>query len=813
MAEIKITVNGNPQKHLDKLGFVGDFARTTQDFEEIRTVTELRTLFGNSGGIDQLEAEALLNENIPLLVKGITADKDEFSFIPLATTSVGETLDGNFTQMITVEAASATREDGLSNLVTEDVTTTTSDAIEYTLVGGITISQPYSQPLQGFVQFNLAAAATPPGSMLGQTVEFKSVGYMDFSGLNGVSLVITDVNTSNSTNTVYKARLADQTVSFSSLVQATLPYTGYIPSSNTTGKMVVPSQARCNINITGGASLAPKLRAGDNIDIIDSAIAANNVTGVIAAITVSSGDIVIAVRTVNITTADTNSSSSTKVVFRDRSVINTITLAGNYTPIFNTVLNSVAVRGSFNANPAVLTDLVSMTLVSGDTVLTFTSLFPSGSTILLELPVTDLGNTVLTSASGLVTFTVLTGGQYGFKDSTNPIFVDVANLVDIIVLDDYTLYVLDAFLPHVDTITDTSIVGITESVSTKVKGQNSDLSVTINATNSGHNVTVSSQSILSSGERLVLEKWILPYNFDLQDIEDMNGALKLVSINIKETTGMPDYYYTAFTGANNTATQAERITTISHFDNVPIPAMYGKLGVPSSTYDFKFPKTIFIGIPNEYSLVQAITLGRSYNYSESRNIHLSYGEFNSKPLSFFAIKAFFETNLSGEAFTQVKYGLLGFAKSHLNNTVLTELQLKDCDEVGIMSMFSLNGSFSEYKLTNNTSPYRRKPLDRVSTNIILNRLIWEVHNIEFVNSDKPLNFDLFGTINLQFVQLLNNYSQYFSVANILDDSGAADLDSLKYNKKSDVLAGSYNVILELQFFNTLKKLRVEFVVS
>jgi hypothetical protein len=294
----------------------------------------------------------------------------------------------------------------------------------------------------------------------------------------------------------------------------------------------------------------------------------------------------------------------------------------------------------------------------------------------------------------------------------------------------------------------------------------------------------------------------------------MNSALQLVSVFIDAGVELPTYFTGNFAGTSYNATNSEREASIKEFDAVPISAMLGSLGMSAGTYDFKFPKTIFITLLSDtYSLVQATTLAATYNSPSGRNIQLVYGMFNSEPLTFYAIKAFFDSGLSGEAFTEVKYGMLGYSKNHLINTVLNEREVSDFSKVGIVSMFSLNGSFSQYKLVNNTTPYRKQPLDRASSNIILNRLIWEVHNIEFVNSERTLNLGLFDEINLQFVQLLSNYSEYFSYSNILDDSGAASLDALKYNKKADVLAGNYNVILELQFFNTLKKLRVEFVVS
>jgi hypothetical protein len=814
MAEIKIKVNSNPQEQqLDKLGFVGDFQRTTEDFQSVRTVKELRLKYGNNNGADQKQAEELLNNNIPLLVKGINKTDDAISQVAITGNPSSESFDGNMTSILNVDAKSYTNRDGINNVVSNDIwSIAVNNEVSplYPVVINTSI-QLLSTDDPGFiwVKISLHPLTTPP-------VAINS--FMTLTEYQGDWAILNDkvfkVLFSSVVNGVRRATLEirDRTLyDFSILsVNQTLP--AYAMESGSATSVIPPS---VDILVINGATSAADYQVGNTFTISGSPHTDNNRVVTMSQLPVVDGaDLRITVTTTQTLTAET-SASTAKINYTDTNKPVTITLEGDYSSAFNTVLNTSGISGvSNNAAFTFAGTFQGYAIESGDTVLSFANPFPTGSNIVIGVPLADTNVTVLKSVSGLSVLTLVPNVSYGFIATNQPEIVKTAQVAKIMVLPDFTAYVLDGLFPSVDSVVIESMVATTSGIRTKAKGDNSDLSVILSKGLDGYSFEVFSSAINTDGTLVSVEKWVLPLQYTSEDIAEMNNATSLISLFVDSGVVLPSYFTANFGGSTGTATNSERIETIRDYDSVPIAAMLGSLGLDVSTYDFKFPKTIFMNMSADtYSLVQATTLAATYNVPSGRNIQLAYGMFNSLPLAFYAIKAFFEVGESGASLTEVKYGMLGYAESHLINTVLNAEELADFNKVGILSMFSLNGSFSEYKLVNNTSPYRKQPLDRANSNMLLNKLIWEVHNIEFINSGRTLNLQLFDEIHLQFVQLLSNYSEYFAYSNILDDSGASSLDALKYNKKADVLAGNYNVILELQFFNTLKKLRVEFVVS
>ena len=803
MADIKITINsGDNNKVANSLGFVGDFARNPGQHVAVKTVAELHKYFGQNGSYDTRDAVELLENNIPLLIKGIDKN-EEVSSLSSGTSAAVQGFDSSFQTKLNKNVDSFTDDDGITNIVDLPYTDLVNSYQAYTAVSVNVSVQATLTRYDDRVCLRIPVADTNTLSLNISDSYIISGFTGGYTALNGLVMFCTNRFTSNGLDHIYGIWV--DATSLNGLRDIVSGVQNSWQSINA-GGVIDQNAPITTVNFTGAAASAPTFQIGDMLLIGDSVIAANNGRVLtVTSITVDNSDLIISGNPDIAVSDDANAGAVSKVTYRDRSVITTATITGDYTPLFNTILNA-GVTNVYSYAGATLNTISSVAETGGDTIFTFATNFPAPPT---SLDVRfSVGNNTVIKHNTTPTLIMLVGRQYGFIDSVDNTQVTTAFVDSKIIIDGSYYFALDAVIPNtIDTILFAE-GGAGIEIVTKTKGNNSDLMATLQTVLNGHLVTV-----LNSTTKTLLESWLLTTNFDAEVIDEMNSGLEIVTLVMDENSLLPSYFSGLFGGVTLTADSEQKLAAVASFSNIPVPAMFGDLSLEVGAYDFKFPKTVFINIPNTYTWTQAIATTKSYNAANSRNVHITYGSFNGLDLDIYAIKAFFKTALNGDALTQTKYAKLGYINDTKINTVLNKIQVADADDIGLVTMFSLNDNFSEYYLVNNTSPYRKAPLNRANTNFILNRLIWEVHSIELINKDKALNLALFSTINSQFIQLLANYAPFFEEANILDDSKAASLDELVYNTKADVLSGTYKVILELKFYNTLKKLSVEFIVS
>ena len=803
MADIKITLNPNTTNSLQRnLAYAGEFSRAYPEAKIVRTKTDLRKFFGNNFNNDGEQVEKLLDKNIPLVIKAVERSTDEVSTLSMGDAPFTETITGVYDQYVPFPITALTLNDGVNNAATSDFGTLTNS---FDLYDSSTID--YRGHYSGnilYVRFN--AGQAPSQLQVGDLMRFSAVGGV-FAGIDGEDFTISNVFFSNNRITVALTPV-DTNLVIANEVIATIDTPYY---TDTSGVVDLRNGTNLVITLTNNPPSIDSILVGDTIYLTNTDVAANNNKPLTVIGTNDAGGILtLTCQSQFVFTDDPNLTANGEVNYLDQTVKNTLTVNTDFTDIINTVLNTGLILNQGGNNTNLTVDSV---VVNGnDTIFTVVQTFSNlvvGESLLI--PFNSSGNSVFTMTDNPAP-PILINNIYGFYETSPTNVVDRLVITELLVgkVADTAYFEVDGNLPqNISNIANSSTSGGI-LITTKSKGNHSDLRVTIvKKTNS---VEIKVEQVNPISNELV-ESWLLYDNYTDEDLEAMNTALETISIEVNNFS-FPIFYSQTFPNTViQPATQTEVNESIEYFDNLPVPAIFGKLTVPIGNYDYKFPKTIFIAAPSDYNITQVNALAASYNTSEGRNVLLTYGDFNGEPIVYQAIRAFYDRLGTGLAITQEPYDDLGLINLGKINTVLKEQQVKDFDTVGVTTLFSLNGSFSRYKLMNNTTPYRSTPLERANVNFILNQMIWEVHNIEFVNKDKPLNIALFGAINAQFRQLLSNYSQFLSVANILDDANAANLDDLVYNNKADVLAGTYKVILELVFFNTLKKLSVEFIIS
>lgn len=808
MANIQINLTNGTQDRLENyLGFVGDFQRTKEEPKVITSEAELQKQFGTIPTDDYAAAKELLDQNVPLLVQGIQKEFDEVDSIRFGNAPITEPLDGIHTNAIDVESASYTLNDGVYNLTQAPFIN--FDAVQpielnyitngvYALPGAIDI-------LVIRIPWSNQPAAFAGGLLnIGQRVTFSRCvnqnGTDMFPGLENEPFTVANVQNGNSYKTVILTW--DNATTSNDIMN----YAVFGSSFTSAAVMDLISLSGLSLELTVGSVTQDTFAVGDDVQFIGADQASNN-NQALTIVNVNF-DAVTSEATVNLISsftfvADPNTSGNGQVEFIDRSVENTITIPQDWTSFSTSLSNIGTVEIVADGGQPQIIGFSSLALDgSNNTVLNLTQPFVPGTSNIVKMPFAN-NNAQAVQFDTLPTTAINVGGVYGFTDGTTNRWSMVMSSFTIGTTNYFVLGTNLGFVPT-DLLVATTGGGI--FMYTQTKGDNSDISFSVTQVPNGHQYDISLNNE-------VVESWILFTGFGQAEVDDFNEVSEFCYLEYTDFTATPQFFTHTFGGNYNLPTQAERADAINNFDLIPIPAMYGSINLPVEIYDFKFPKTIFMEIPETYTLTQAKAKAASYNRIEGRNVHLSYGKFNSIPLNTYAAKAFYLTGQNGDALTQLPYANLGRTKPTKINTILKAAEIVEFDNVGIVTMDSLNGSYSDYRLINNTTPYKKNPLGRANVNFILNKMIWEAHQIEFVNQNKVLNIELFGVINTQFRQLLANYSNYLEVANVIDDSGAANFDSLVVNNKQDVLNGHYKVILELKFYNTLKTLTVAFNVA
>lgn len=795
MADIKITVKNNNKKTGNYLGYAGEFSRNDGVIRPIAKVSELRKYYGEWGA-DQAVAEELLTQGVPLLINPVLNSTDTVSTIGFGGITLTEAINSVTAKNIEVPVFSAIVNDG----------TTEAEEIYDDFTGGWDLFTVEFSSRNSDTQLSFLIADSDKPTSLTAGSRFQIVpGITYLAPLSGVTLKVISTVSQSYNGTPYLKIVATSSspgISFNTL----LPNMGTAlnPCSTNTKYMDLRTYYY-TFEITGGASLADNMLVGEVVHIEDSVITANNNKNlVISKLTVASSNLFVKCTSNFTLSSDTNATNVGKLMYFDQNIPNTITLDGDYTSI---ITPNMFISLSDTNGLATALNVVSVTLTSGDTVITVNTPFGNYVGATLQIPVISTGNLIL-QFDAAPSYSINVGGNYGLYNSaaTPTVVTPVKVLSSFILAGKYYYEVNTTYNANFNTVLIGENVG-GHVVTTRTTGDNTDLVLVVSKTSNGHLIAI--QDIYGVN----LESWLLYDGFDAEDVANLNSGMSLITVALNTATTLPTYFSGTFGGSHGAVTEADKLAAITAFTNIPVPALYGKPQYGADVYVQNFPKTIFMEIPAEYTWQQLSAIAASYNNALGRNIHLSYGKFNDVALNTYAIKAFFDTKLNGDALTQTKYSKLGRLENGKINTVLTPAKIKEAEELGVVTMFSVNDSFSDYHLVNNTSPYRKAPLNRANTNFILNKLIWDVINVEFINRDKVLNMDLMREINLQFKQILSNFETYFSSYKILDDSNANNLDELVYNTKQDVLNGTYKVIVELTFFNTLKKLSVEFVVS
>ena len=808
MANIQINLTNGTRDTLENyLGFVGDFQRTKEEPRVIKSEADLQKQFGSIETDDYIAAKQLLNQNVPLLVQGIQKEDDEVDSVRFGNAPITEPLDGVHTNSIEVESTDYTLNDGVFNLTqtpfvsfnaVQPVETNYSPYRAYALPGAVDV-------IVIRIQWSNQPAAFNGGLLnIGQKVTFSRFenpnGTDMFPGLENEPFTVASVSNSSSTKNVFLSwdnRTSTNDIfdyaTFGSLAFSSCSV-DLISLSGTAFELTVDNTTQATFNLLDTVKFVDADEAtNNNKDLTINSISYNS----------AGGQSILSLSSPFSFVSDPNTSGNGQIEFIDRAVPNTITVPDDWSYFDSdlTTLGNVEIIADGGVVQTVGFSSLSLD-GSNNTVLNLTEPFNVGTTNVVRMPFATNGTQVIRFDS-TPTIPLVVGSTYGFTDNITNGWAIVTDNFTIGTSDYYVLGANLGFTPT-DFLVATTGGGI--YMYTKAKGDNQDISFVVTEEPNGYKY-----DILLNG--VVEESWIFFTGFGQQEVDDFNNVSELCLLDYTDFTATPQFFTHTFGGSYNFATQVERIEAINSFDLIPIPAIYGSLNIPVATYDFKFPKTIFIGIPETYTLTQAKGIAASYNTIQGRNIHLSYGKFNSVPLNVYAAKAFYLTGQNGDALTQLPYANLGRTKPTKINTILKPADIVGFDNAGIVTMDSLNGSYSDYRLINNTAPYKKNPLGRANVNFILNKLIWEAHEIEFVNQNKVLNIELFGVINTQFIQLLSNYSNYLEVANVIDDSGAANFDSLRVNNKQDVLNGHYKVILELKFYNTLKTLTIAFNVA
>lgn len=827
MANIKINLTNNTQDSLtNQLGMVGRFQRSFEEAKKVTTVEQLDKYFGTQQTPDYVRAKSLLDENVPLLVKGVLSDNDDFSSTTFGTAPITETATAIYSNSKEELIDSFTLDDGVYNITQGGFDSFNATQIQDTNFNPYQIWWQSGNSRQNdliilritltdFWNMALASVNLPNGGLTGMKVAFsrfvQSSGSAIFPGLENEIFTFNNISSgynSSAGQTVVNLFLRWDNATFTNGIRDYAAIGQYSFSTNCEVDLYYPTFTTLEV-VTSSISINA-FQVGDTIQFT-SADEFSNENKDLTIDTISSAGSVI---TLGCTSpfsfvSDPNTSGNGQIIYRDRTVQNTLTILGDWSPLFNTILSvgSVSIQVDSLAVQNIAVNNVALN-GNNDTVFTIAQVPTLGTVNSLYVPLAATNTSILEFAAPPAQ-AINTSQSYGLSLDGGLTSVNI--VVDsIYTVQGSSFYVLSApvAVPAAYSTIDVYLAstGGGNIMTTNTKGANVDISFTVTKKVSGYDVKV-------FVNQAVVESWVLFNGFDQQDVDDFNEGMELVNLYIDVFGSLPTFFSHAFSNQSSSPTQQDFITNYESFDLIPIPALYGDLNIPLSTYDYKFPKTIFMNIPDSYTLTQAQALAGQYNNSTGRNVVFSYGQFNGVDLSVYAIRAFYQTELNGDAFTQLPYGNLGRINKHKNNTVLKPSDISDLDNAGIVAMDSLNGSYSDYRLTNNTTPYRKVPLERANVNFILNRLIWEVHQIEFINKDKVLNIALFGVINSQFTQLLANYEEYLETAEVIDDSGAADLDSLVVNNKADVLAGNYKVILELKFYNTLKTLSIEFNIA
>jgi hypothetical protein len=796
MADIKITVKNNNEKTGNYLGYAGEFNRNDGVIRPITKVSELRKYYGE-GGADQTVAEELLTQGVPLLINPVLNSTDVVSTVGYGSGTLTEAIDEVLIKNLEVPVLSGTLNDG--STVAEEIYDDFVVASEVIPVFSIYRN---SSELLVYMSPNSVLANAQNGD------EFKiNPGTADPNLSQLTDMVFKVVNRYATSN--YKRIIAIPVLSVNQDLNTSLSSMPYTTSISTSDVSYVNLEANeIYFEITGGAALTDNMVVGNVVHIEDSAVTANNNKNLtISELIVTGSDLKIKCTSSYTLTSDANVTNAGKLVYYDQNVPNTITLDGDFTSVVTPSMLLTLVRTGLPSQNVTVTNV---TLTGGDTVITLDSLYYQyfTSDSLVQIPLTQ-GTNLILKFNTAPTYNLNVGGNFGlFDNSIAGGAVTPMTILSSFVINTVYYYVIDALTNNnnFNTVLVSEAAAL-HSITTRTKGNNTDLTAIISATSNGHLIAV--QNI--SGE--TLESWLLYTGFDAEDVAELNAGMNLITVNLDLGVPLPAYFSTTFGGSHGAVAEADNLAAVTAFTNIPIPALYGKPKYGADVYVQNFPKTIFMEIPAEYTWQQVSAIAVGYNNPIGRNVHLSYGKFNDVALNTYAVKAFFDTKLNGDALTQTKYSMLGRLENDKINTVLSSVKVAEADELGVVTMFSVNDSFSDYHLVNNTSPYRKAPLNRANTNFILNKLIWDVVNVEFINRDKVLNMDLMREINLQFKQILSNFETYFASSKILDDSNANNLNELIYNTKQDVLNGTYKVIVELTFFNTLKKLSVEFVVS
>lgn len=795
MADIKITVKNQTEKTGNFLGYAGEFKRSDGVVRPITKVSELRKYYGE-GGADQAVAEELLEQGIPLLINTVLNSTDTVSTIGFGGTTLTNAISKVVAKNIEVPILSATVNDG----------TTEAEVVYDDFIGAYdTFQIKYLQVTSpSIIVLRMLNTSKPKSLVTGDIFRVQST-LSALTALNNVDLKITGLSTVSSQGVSY-LEVVCVGVNGTNFINLLPTHPSYLWTNATNDILYLDTREKYyTFELAGDAALSDNILIGDIIHIEGSTITANNNKNLsVKDLTISGSDLFVRCTSNFTLTNDTNVSNAGKLVYFDQNVPNAITLDGDYTSIVapNTIISLINAGSA-----ATLLTATNVALTSGDTVITVNNTFSNYVGASVQIPVASSGNLVL-QLNAAPSYSINVGGNYGLYDSTSatPVVTPVKVLSSFVLAGKYYYEVNTTYNANFNTILIGENVG-GHVVTTRTKGDNTDLVLVISKTSNGHLIAV--QNIYGTN----LESWLLYTGFDAEDLANLNSGMSLISVNLNTATPLPIYFSGTFTGSHGAVTETQKLAAITAFTNIPIPALYGKLQHDAEVYIQNFPKTIFMEIPADYTWQQLAAVSAKYNNAVGRNIHLSYGKFNGVALNAYAIKAFFDTKLNGDALTQTAYSKLGRIDTTKINTVLSSVQVTEADELGIVTMYSVNDSYSDYHLVNNTSPYRKSPLNRANTNFILNKLIWEVANVEFINRDKVLNLDLMRTINLQFTEILSKFTSYFESYAILDDSRANSLDELVYNVKQDVLNGTYKVIIELKFFNTLKKLSVEFVVS